>query len=63
MAKTDRPDDALALLQQLLALTGGQLDNFDPQPPPSAIRRFLRTADLRQLQGLLVELLAAMRKS
>ena len=52
----------LAILQQILALHGGQLDNFDPAPPPSAVRRFLARATLEQLQGALVELLAAMRE-
>ena len=51
----------VAVLQQILALHGGQLDNFHPTRPPSAVRRFLTQATLGELQGTLVELLAAMR--
>ena len=50
----------LAVLQQILALHDGQLDNFHPTRPPPAVRRFLARATLEQLQGTLVELLAAM---
>ena len=59
-----RPDASndLAILQQILALHDGQLDNFDPKLPPTAVRRFLARATLEQLQGTLVELLAAMRE-
>ena len=65
----DRPSDPrdnvsndLAVLQQILGLHGGQLDNFHPTRPPSAVRRFLTRATLEELQGTLVELLAAIRK-
>ncbi len=65
----DRPSDPrdnasndLAVLQQILALQGGQLDNFNPTRPPPAVRRFLTRATLEELQGALVELLAALRE-
>ncbi|MCD4824005.1 MAG: hypothetical protein K8S55_05320 [Phycisphaerae bacterium] len=51
----------IAILQNVLALHGGQLENFNPVPPPSAVKSFIRRATLPQLQGTLVELLAAMR--
>ena len=57
---TARRND-LAVLQEILGLRGGQLDDFHPVQPPAALRRFLRTATLGQLQGLLVEVLAKMR--
>ena len=71
-ATTSKPDclpptacrnaaDDLTVLQQILWLRGGQLDNFHPIQPPAVVRRFLRTATLGQLQGLLVEGLAKMR--
>ena len=60
--RRDSSDD-LAILQEILWLQGGQLDNFHPIQPPPAVMRFLRTATLGQLQGMLVELLAAMRKN
>lgn len=61
-APRDNASDDLAILQQILALHEGQLDNFHPTRPPPAVRRFLRRATLEQLQGTLVELLAAMRE-
>ena len=51
----------LAVLQEILRLRGGQLDDFHPVQPPAAVRRFLRTATPGQLQGTLVEVLAEMR--
>ena len=53
--------DDLAILQKILWLHGGQLDNFRPIQPPAAVMRFLKTATPGQLQGTLVEVLAAMR--
>jgi len=55
------PAEEIAVLQQILLLHDGQLENFHPVRPPSAVRRFLTRATLRQLQGTLVELLAALR--
>ena len=62
-SKGERRDssDDLAILQEILWLRGGQLDNFHPIQPPAAVIRFLRTATLGQLQGTLVEVLAMMR--
>ena len=60
-SRQDASND-LAVLQQILALHDGQLDNFHPARPPPAVRRFLRRATLEQLQGTLVEVLAAIRE-
>jgi len=60
-AKKRTAEEELAILQEILLLNKGQLQDFSPVPPPSAIKAFLRKAALPQLQGLLVELLAAMR--
>ncbi len=54
-------EDEIVILQEILALHSGQLENFHPEQPPSSIRYFLRRASLGQLQGTLVELLVAMR--
>jgi len=55
------PADEIAVLQKILLLHDGQLENFHPFPPPSAVRCFLTRATLPQLQGTLVELPAALR--
>ena len=62
MKPRDEQPDNLAVLQQLLALHDGQLNDFQPTPPPAALKAYLRRADLHELQGLLVETLAAMRR-
>ena len=61
LAKFRAAQEEIAVLQEILALRGGQLEKFAPTPPPSAVKVFLRRATLSQLQGTLVELLAAMR--
>ena len=53
--------DEIAVLQQVLLLQEGQLENFHPVPLPSAVKRFLTRATPGQLQGTLVEVLAALR--
>jgi len=53
--------EEISILQQILLLHDGQLENFHPGPPPSAVKRFLNRAALGQLQGLLVELLCTLR--
>ena len=63
MAKNKKATDDLAVLHQVLALHGGQLDDFRPTPPPTPIKRFLRKANLYELQWVLVEILAAMREN
>ena len=61
-APRDNASNDLAVLQQILALHDGQLANFHPTRPPASVRRFLNRATLEELQGTLVELLAAIRK-
>ena len=61
--KPDTATDQIAVLQDIFALNGGQLENFHPTPPPSVIQAFLRRASMPQLQGTLIELLAAMRNA
>jgi len=56
------PSDEIAVLQQILLLHDGQLENFHPVRPPSPVRRFLNRATLGELQGLLVETLSALRE-
>ena len=53
-------EEKVAILRQILDLCSRQLETFRPTQPPSAIRAFIRRATLGQLQGTLVELLAAM---
>ena len=63
LTKPSTAQEEIAVLQEILALHGGQLENFNPTPPPTAVKIFLRKATLSQLQGTLVELLAALRKA
>lgn len=55
-------EEEAAILQQILTLNKGLLQDYHPVPPPSVVREFLRRASLFQLQGTLVEVLAAMRR-
>ena len=56
-------EDEGAVVQQILLLEGGELNNFDPAQPPAGVKRFLRQATLSELQGTLIEVLAAMRSA
>ena len=58
--RRDGEDDG-AVLQQILLLEGGELENFNPAQPPAGVKRFLRRATLAELQGTFVEVLAAMQ--
>jgi hypothetical protein len=59
--RLDGLQDDVKILQQLLALHHGELEDFQPVRPPAAVRGFLGRASLHELQGVLVETLAAMR--
>lgn len=47
------------VIQQILTLNDWRLADFKPVEPPPAITGFIHQADIRELQGLLVEVLAA----
>lgn len=47
-------------LEAILAFYGLRVERFQPVPPPLELRQLLRRATRRQLQGTLVEILAAL---
>lgn len=47
-------------LEAILALGGGRVRKFQPVPPPPDLRRLLRRATRRQLQGAMLEILRAL---
>ena len=60
---TRSEQQGIDVLCQLLALPPEALANFQPQPLPPAIKGFItRRANRGQLQSLLVEVLARLRK-
>lgn len=51
-------DPDVATIRSLSLITGGDpLEFTEHDPPPSGVRRWLRTANLRQARGLLLETL------
>jgi hypothetical protein len=51
-----------AILREILAVYRAGLDVFQPVPPPPEVRRFLQHATVGQLQGALIEVLAALHR-
>jgi len=49
-----------SLLEEIIALEAESV-NFNPQDPPPEVQAFIDDASLGQLQGLLLEVLAAMK--
>ena len=48
-------------LEAILALYGKRVEKFRPLPPPPGLRRWIRRATRRQLQGALMVILATLR--
>jgi hypothetical protein len=55
-------EDQIAVAKSILALHGQPLDDFDPVQPSDEFMEIIRKLTTRQLQWLLMEILATMRR-